>query len=56
MTYTRKNKTKWQYLDKVKAELSNNHKIKIGLLIEAKCSRPLELEVVKSENGGPYAF
>ena len=56
MTYKRRNMTKWQCLDKMKTELCNNRNIKIGLLIGAKLSRPLEPEVVISENGSQYAL
>ena len=48
---------KWKYLEQIKNELNLNCNVKIGLLIEANCSRVLKPEmVIHSECDGPYTF
>ena len=48
---------KWKYLERIADEISQGQGISIGLLIGGNCSKALEpLEVIPSEQGGPYAF
>ena len=38
-------------------QLTFSNDISVGLLIESKCTKTLELiEIVQSRNGGPYAL
>ena len=48
---------KWKYLERIAGEITQGQGISIGLLIGGNCSKALEpLEVIPSEQGGPYAF
>ena len=48
---------KWKYLERIAGEITQGQCISIGLLIGGNCSKALEpLEVIPSEQGGPYAF
>ena len=50
---------KWKYLGRITGEITQGQGqcISIGLLIGGNCSKVLEpLEVIPSEQGGPYAF
>ena len=48
---------KWKYLENVTNNLIFSNKISAGLLIEANCTKALELvEILQSRNGGPCAF
>ena len=48
---------KWKYLENVTNNLIFSNKISAGLLIEANCTKALELiEILQSRNGGSYAF
>ena len=48
---------KWKYLERIAGEITQGQRISIGLLIGGNCSKALEpLEVIPSEQGGPYAF
>ena len=48
---------RWEYLDKIKAEINANDNTKVTLLISANCVKALEPhELIANKNGGPYAF
>ena len=47
----------WKYLDRISKDLSQDTDVKVGLLIGGDCPLALEpLEIIKSEDKGPYAF
>ena len=48
---------RWDYLDKMKAEVNSNDNIEVTLLVGANCIKALETrELIASNNGGQYAF
>ena len=48
---------KWKYLQRIAGDITQGQCISIGLLIGGNCSEALEpLEVIPSEQGGPYTF
>ena len=48
---------RWKYLERIAGEITQGQCISIGLLIGGNCSKALEpLEVIASDQGGPYAF
>ena len=47
----------WKYLEPVINQINFKENISVALLIEANCTKPLELiQVLQIRNGGPYAF
>ena len=48
---------KWDYLEKILKELSDNEDINVDVLIGANCLEALEpVEVIPWQNDGPYAI
>ena len=49
--------SKWNYLDSVKAEITQIDDIEIGMLIRANCMKALEpLKIISNKDGGAYAY
>ena len=48
---------KWQYLNPITAEITQDDDIEIGILIGANCMKALEpVETIASQNRGSYAY
>ena len=48
---------RWKYLERNAGKITQGQCISIGLLIGGNCSKALKsLDVIPSEQGGPYAF
>ena len=54
---TKEKLAKWKYLDNISKKTCQYDNSKIGILIGANCSKTIEsIEVIPSQEGGPYAF
>ena len=54
---TQKSIEPWEYLHRIKDELSPSNMVTIGILIGADCKKALEpIEVIQSQGDGPFAY